>query len=126
MPIVVAAPAEPSAGWGRLVALMVTAALFYAFTQIHKRWKASRENPSPTDDRKAVTTVKSQVRADSDSGDSTKVVAARSATNIDTFVAERIGRLTPSQIVREARRRLGTSEASVWRALRRARRGDAS
>lgn len=126
MVTLLAADAEPSQGWGGPVALILTALLFWAATSAHKRWLSTRENPSPTDGQKSLTTVNPQVSGDSDSADSGKAVAVRPTAAVDAFVAEKAGTKPATAVVREAAKRLRISESSAWRAWRRVTKGGAS
>lgn len=110
-------------GWGHLIALLGAALVFWAGTTAHRRWLTTRDNPSPTAIGGVKNTVKPQVSGDSDSNDSTRAVVVRSSPGLDEFVAARVGRQQPTQIVREAKRLFGKSEASIWRAIRKARGG---
>jgi len=128
--------AEPDAGWGRLVALVLTAVAFWAFTVGYKRYKDAQNttssNPSPAKIEAAVSTVKPQVTAAVDSdhrgaGATTAVVVRTPATvaqpsPIDEFVRMRLNTMTTTQIVRDAKRALSVSDATAWRAIRKARK----
>jgi hypothetical protein len=123
MPVVLAVAAEPNTGWGGPLALVITVAVFYAFTQVYKRWK-SVDSPSPTDGPKALDGVKSQATAGGDPVDPTKVVAVRKGAQLEEFVGVRLAnRDRPAQIIREAKRLHRVSEATVKRAIRRVRGG---
>lgn len=132
----IAAAAEPHTGWGHPLALILTTLAFWAFTVGFKRYKQLRGTPSgtpsPASAAVTVTAVKPQLTATVDSentpgGVSTAVVvrtppaADEKTSAIDEFVALRLGKKTPTQIVREAKHVLKVSDATAWRAIRRAR-----
>lgn len=125
MSLILAVAAEPNAGWGGPIALLITGAVFWAGTVIHGRWLASK-NPSPTDSQKAVDGAKPQVGATGDPNGPSTAVVVRKAAGLDTFVGERMARNErTSQIMREARRVYRVSETTIKRAMRKARNGDA-
>jgi hypothetical protein len=126
MPITLAAAQEPQRGWGNLLGLITAALLFYAFTAIHKRWKATQDNPSPADGQKALGTVNPQVTAESDSADSGRGVVVRKALDIDVHLAENAGKKPTTALVREAAHRFRVSESKAWRRYRRVTKGSAS
>jgi hypothetical protein len=134
----IAAAAEPDAGWGKLVALIVTALAFWAFTVGHKRYKQLKETPSKTHSsdppQVTVNTVKPQVTAGvtaDQGGDASgravvvhptpPVPAERDDDGLEAFVALRLARMNTTQVVREAEKTFGVSAATAWRAVRRAR-----
>jgi hypothetical protein len=123
--VLAATSADPQYGWGKLVALFIAVAVFWALTQAHKRWVATREDPSPTPALDSgVTGVKPQVTAGSDTTSDTTpkgVVAVRSP--LDDFVAQQLDKRPTMDVVREAKRRYGKSQATVMRAIRKARGG---
>lgn len=124
--ILAAASAEPPAGWGKLIGLLVAGAVFWAFTGVHKRWLSTRANPSPTGSQKAVEGVNPQVKAPGDPIDPSKAVVVRKGLDLDVFVGDRLARNErTSQIMRDARRAYRVSESTIKRSLRRARGGGA-
>ncbi|MGX6605684.1 hypothetical protein ACWKSP_26655 [Micromonosporaceae bacterium Da 78-11] len=133
---VAAQPAETHAGWGQLLALIGTALLFWAFTSIHKRWKETKNAPpsaapSPALSAPTVKSVKPQVTAavtpeiESVAAPAAVVVhqptAAATNAALDEYIAVRFGRQSTAQIVRGAKRTLGVSESTVFRAIRKVR-----
>lgn len=132
MTTTIAAQAAENPGWGKLIALIVTALVFWASTAAHKRWQQVKtvDLPSPDQGPKVLAAVKPQVRADSDSDIGPEIsgggeVVPLRPKPIDKFVADRDGRQPATTIVREATEQLRVSPATAWRALRRFRRGAA-
>jgi hypothetical protein len=129
MTVTIAAQAAEQPGWGNLIALVLTALLFWAGTAAHKRWQQVKtvDLPSPDQGPKQLVSVKPQVSADSDSedrvpsGNGGEVVPLRRRP-LDEFIADRDGKQPPTAIVREATQQLKVSESSAWRALRNLRR----
>lgn len=118
-----AATTEASPGWGKLVALLVAALLFWAGSTAHTRWEESKKAPlSPTRDAGPMDGVKPQVTGHGDPiGDPLPAAPGRAVKDLDVYVAGRVDKARPAQIIREARRQFGKSEATVKRALRRVR-----
>jgi hypothetical protein len=121
--LLAATAAEPERGWGGPVALVIAGLVFWLGIQAHNRWKSTRETPSPTPTLiGGVTGVKPQVTAGSDTTtDTTPEGAAMAVRSLDDFVAGQVGKRPTMEIVREARRRFGKSQATVMRAIRKAR-----
>lgn len=154
MTVLAAAAADPSPGWGKLLALLGAGLLCWAFTVAHGRWKAAKEQ-SPTAGPLAVEGIKPQVsdgvdpvdpggdpvvrewgRIDYADGSARVVLPARkpqvngspvgpdpvsAVVDLDTWVASRLGRQRPADIIREAKRQFRRSEATVKRSIRRVR-----
>lgn len=125
MIVLAAAHAEPSAGWGKLSALIVAGLVFWALTAMYERWQSMRSGSSPTATATALGGVKPQVNDPLDPLDppgGVVVPAAASApATLDTWVAARVGREPNKRIIRAAARRFGRSESTAKRALRRVR-----
>lgn len=124
MPILLtAAASQPEGGWGRPIALVVAGLVFWLGTEAHKRYRATRKDPSPTPALgSGVSGVKPQVTAGSDTtSDTTPKGAVAVRPPLEQFVAEQVGRRRTMEIVREAMRRYGVSESKVKRAMRKAR-----
>lgn len=114
-------------GWGNPVALILAALVFWGAVSAHRRWKQVKTNSlPPAKTKKAIDTVKPQVKADSDSdrqlpsAGGGEVVPLRNAA-VDTYVTDRLGSEPPTDIVRGLVAQFGMSEATAWRALRRVR-----
>jgi hypothetical protein len=137
MNLLAAATTEPQRGWGGPVALVATALIFWVFTGMYRRFKEARQATSGTPSSRpteiTVSTVKPQVTATVDSenrggGPSTAVVVrpapavAQQRTPVEEFVALRLGQMTTTQLVREAKKVLNVSDATAWRAVRKARK----
>ncbi len=119
-------------GWGGPIAIVIPFLLLWAATTGYSRLKEARqESASPDGEAKSLETVKPQVSADSDSADSAaangggEVVPLRTKP-LEDFIAERVDRQNPTQIVQEATRRFGVSESTAWRLLRKLRGGGAA
>jgi hypothetical protein len=139
MNLYVAAPAEPTVGWGHPMALIITALVFWAFTSAYKRWKQVKNTPSqaPTSGPAQVTatTAKPQVNTGVavDQGGNragTAVVvrptpAPPAVPDDDALVqyaALRLSRMNTTQIVREMKNAFGISERTAWRVVGRAKK----
>lgn len=132
METLAAAASQYPNGWGGPIALILPFLLYWAATTGYSRLKEARQGgPSPVEDPKPLETVKPQVTADSDSADSApadgrgEVVPLRSKP-IEEFIAERVDRQNPTQIVQEAIRRFKVSESTAWRLLKKVRDGGAA
>lgn len=127
--IILAAVNEPNAGWGKLTAMLVTALLFWIGASIHQRWMTVKDEPlPPSSEGVALEGVKLQVGGGvSDPIDPTvtpsRKGSARGVGDLDVFVGKQVGQARPSQIIRTAKARFSVSEATVKRAIRRARGG---
>ena len=124
--ILAAAASEPNAGWGKLSALIITGGAFYVGTNIYKRVKGIEEGPSkalPTaKTARTLNGVKAQVSIGSDpTSDPSQKGSPAGDGDLDELVRSQVGARRPSQIIRTARARLGVSESTVKRAIRRAR-----
>lgn len=116
-----ATAAQPDAGWGRLVALLVAGLVFWAGAAAHQRFKQTRDNPSPTALGSGVSGVKPQVSAGPDTTSDTTGRGVRKGSDLAVFVAQRAGKSPTMDIVREAKRRFGASKSATIRALKQAR-----
>lgn len=122
--------AEKSEGWGKVSGLLIAAGLFYAWTRIHDRWRqagASSTEPAAS----APGGVKPQVRASSDptfdpTPEEAREEAGERPTELAKWVRDRAGRAGYRATVRAGMARFKVSEATVKRALRRGKGGDAS
>lgn len=123
--VLATAATEPNAGWGKLVALLVTAGVFWAGATIHQRYLAVKDQPlSPAGDGVALEGVKSQASTPADPNVTpSEKGSPAGAADLDGFVAQHVGSARPTEIIREARRKFGKSESTVKRAIRRARGG---
>lgn len=123
MTVLAAATAEPNAGWGKLLALVIAAGVFWIGKTIYERWMSVPGDPhSPTDGAVALEGVKPQVTDPADpvltpSGE----VAKRGEPDLDVFVKRQVGRARPSQIIRAAKAKFGASESTIKRAMRKAK-----
>lgn len=134
---VAAAAAGQDAGWGRLIALALTALAFWAFTAAHKRWKQVKDIPSKTHSsgppELTVNTVKPQadagVTVDHGEAQAGRAVVVRAAPTahqkrddgVDEFVRLRLKNTATTQLVREVENQFKVSTATAWRAVRRVR-----
>lgn len=118
---VLAAAAEPNVGWGKLVALLVAAGLFWIGATIHQRWMVMRGQPdSPTAGGVPLEGVKPQVTGPSDpiltpSG----VVATKVDHDLDEFVRRNVGKMRRADIIRAGKAKFRRSESTIKRAIRR-------
>lgn len=105
---ILAAAAEPNAGWGKLTALVVTGGAFWVGTSIYKRVKGIDVG------------VKTQVSAGSDpSCEPSRGGAPVKAPGLDEMVRAQLGSRSSSQIIRTAQDRFKVSRSTAKRALRR-------
>lgn len=118
-----AAAAEQSEGWGKVVALFIAAGVFFLGVNVYERWKKPHTaDHSPTAIKGGVSGVKLQVNGRVDpSGDPTSESGSGSSRDLDVFVGQHLGRRPHNQLVREAARRFRASESTVKRAIRKAR-----
>lgn len=123
--VLAATAAEPNAGWGKLLALVITVAVFAAGASAHKRWLAVKGKPlSPVGDGVTPKGINSQASGPADPAVTpSQEVATKADTDLDVFVAEQVGRVRPVDIIEAARARYRVSEATVKRRIRRARMG---
>ncbi len=122
MPIVLAAAAEPQAGWGKLIALIAAAVAFWAFTEGHKRWREARQAPSPTGDGDKQVGAKPQVKV---IGGTNGTSSRKGSQELAVFVGERVGKARTTDIVAQAQRRFRVSRRTALRAVARAKSGGA-
>lgn len=120
--IEILAAAEPNAGWSKLSALVVTGVVFWGATNIYKRVMGIDKALAAPEKPRGLDGVKAQVSIGSDPiVDPTLTPSAKGQTDLDELVRAQVGTLRPSQIIRTARARLGVSESTVKRAIKRAR-----
>lgn len=127
--VIAAAPAdEPNTGWGKVLALLVAAGLFWAATEAHKRWKALQETPSGSPSRAAAAVGANGAKPQIMAGSGTDVQPARRPAGkeaaVAAFVAEHGARKKTTDLVREAHKRFGASRRTVMRAIRQARQSN--
>jgi len=120
-----AAAAHEQGGWAGIIAIVVPLLIAWAGTTAYKRWKSIQDGTySPAKIPKAIGTVKPQLKGGSDSDveppqpGGGEVVPMRPTKAVEDFVAERIGTMPTTAIVREAVNKLKVSEATVWRSIR--------
>lgn len=123
--ILAAATHEPNAGWGKLLALVGAAALFWLFTTAHGRYKSVQGKPlPPADEPLALEGVNPQVNNGSDPNlTPSPAPSGEGVTDLDGFVKTHVATARPTHIIKAARTRFGVSESTVKRRIRAARGG---
>lgn len=122
--VIAAAPAdEPNTGWGKVLALLVAAGLFWAGTEAYSRWKATSSGAfSPPAGEIKGASAKPQIMAGSGVARSTPGPKSGKESAVVAFIEQEGGRKATSVLVREARQRFGASKRTVQRAIQKARR----
>jgi hypothetical protein len=121
---------KPEHGWGNLLGLVVALLIGWAAIEAHKRWMATKEDPSPTPGATPLEGVKPQLTA----GPDTKLTPSPTAPQLpaappqgpalESYVAqhEAAGTRT-TDIVTTATRQFPVSRSTVMRALKKVRGG---
>ncbi len=146
-----AATAEPQRGWGNVTALIGAAVVFWLFTVGYRRWKQAPESSPTTVALPAGDGIKPQLSAGVDPSDpaddpsrpaldatpagagTNRVAvppaprpapAAAVGNDLDSWVkGQVVAQRRPVDIIREAGTRFGRSQATVKRAIKKARTG---
>lgn len=120
--IYLAAAHEPNAGWGKLVALLTAAGVFWLGTAIHQRWLTVKDQTlPPTGEGVTLEGVKPQISAGSDpTVNPSAAVAVKADSDLDEFVQSNVGKMRRAEIIRAARAKYRRSESTIKRAIRRA------
>jgi hypothetical protein len=152
--LLLAAPAPAAEnGWGGVLALLLTAGVFWGLVTVHRRWREEKANGGPVDHSPALPSAEPsnglnpQVSGPVDpfepAGEPVSAEVGRSRdcevelvpsrtppgtptaqpAELDRFVAARLRTQRPTEIISEAHRRFGRSRATVNRAIKRVRAG---
>jgi hypothetical protein len=127
--ITLAASTPDNTGWGGPIAILIPFLLYWAATTGYQRWKEIRQPASPLPAGvQELGTVNPQVSGDSDSNDSDLgggggEVIPLHRKPVERYVAENLDRKPTTQIVKEAKAVTGASESTVWRTIKKFRRG---
>jgi len=110
-------------GWGKLVAFVLAALLFWAGKSAFERWKGLDQEPlSPTSEGPPAGGVKPQV---TDPADPILTPRGRAATvadnDLDVFVETNLERLPRNELKRQAMALFRKSESTIKRRIREAR-----
>lgn len=127
--IVLAAVVEQSRGWGGPAAIFLTVLGFSIVAGAHKRYLTVKDQPLPSSPAEVTSGgVKPQVTAGSHdpvdpAGTPSPGGVAKAGNDLQRFVGKQLGRTRPADIIRAGKSRYGVSEATVKRAIRKARAG---
>jgi hypothetical protein len=122
--VIAAAPAdEPNTGWGKVLALIVAALLFWAATEAYGRWKATSSGGfSPPAGEITGASAKPQIMAGAGTVSKAPAQIGGKEAAVVAFIEQEGARKATSVLVREANRRFGASKRTVMRAIQKARR----